>query len=105
MERKKPTSVKEFIDLVDEALFEIDELQASMSYDDEDITDDFSSFVQPLRSSVQNLRQQLASGAHEFTDQDLGFMTVVATVPSHLLPFCDLLSFLNRIHREGLEKT
>ncbi|VFN00548.1 MAG: hypothetical protein BECKG1743D_GA0114223_105074 [Candidatus Kentron sp. G] len=103
MERKKPATVKEFIALVDEALFEIEELRASMAYDDEDVTDDFSSFIQPLESDVRDLRQQLVDGSHEFADHDLAFMEFVATVPFHLLPFRDLLSFLNRIHREGLD--
>nr|VFJ90727.1 MAG: hypothetical protein BECKH772A_GA0070896_1002323 [Candidatus Kentron sp. H]VFJ91801.1 MAG: hypothetical protein BECKH772B_GA0070898_1002123 [Candidatus Kentron sp. H]VFJ98445.1 MAG: hypothetical protein BECKH772C_GA0070978_1002123 [Candidatus Kentron sp. H] len=102
MERKKPTTVEQFIALVDEALFEIEELRASMAYDDEDITDDFSGFIQPLQSGVRDLRQQLANGSHEFVDCDLAFMAVVAAVPHHLLPFGDLLSFLNQVHREGL---
>ncbi|NNJ85125.1 MAG: hypothetical protein HKP13_09360, partial [Gammaproteobacteria bacterium] len=72
------------------------------AYDDEDITDDFTAFIQPLESSVQNLRQQLVDGAHEFVDRDLAFMSIVNIVPLHLLPFKDLLSFLNRVHREGL---
>lgn len=103
MERKKPASVEEFISLVDEALFEIEELHASLSYDDEDITDDFTGFLPPLQSGVRDLRQRLADGTHQFDEHDLPFMSIVATVPLHLLPFRDLLSFLNRVHREGLQ--
>lgn len=102
MERKKPIDVEEFVALVDEALFEIEELRASMAYDDEDMTDDFSAFLRPLESGVRDLRQRLVNGTHEFSDRDLAFMAVVAAVPPHLLPFRDLLSFLNQVHREGL---
>ncbi len=98
----KPKTIAEFMDLVEQARFEIEELRAAIEYDPEDMTEAMG-FVGFLESQVGELAIQLRAGGHEFRDEDLPFMAVVSKQSTHWLPFKSLLELINHIHRTGLD--
>lgn len=98
---RPPQSVAEFLDLVDQAIFEMDELAICAN---EDLDDETADLVQPFRSISGGLRQlheQVGRGNHQFADGgDLPFMPLVRKY-RHVIPIYRLLDLLNQAHRQG----
>lgn len=89
------------MDLVDQAIFEMDELAICA---EEDLDDEMVDLVQPFRSISHRLRQlheQVEQGKHQFADgNDLPFMPLVRTY-RHVIPIYQLFDLLNQAHRRG----
>lgn len=98
---KRASTMDEYLEMVDEALGEIQDLKEAIEFDENEMSE-AAGFVDRLEVAVQRLRKQMADGSYRFGDQDLPFMAVVATESTHFLPFKDLLEAINRTHRQGL---
>ncbi|MCW9025005.1 MAG: general secretion pathway protein GspF [Gammaproteobacteria bacterium] len=100
---KRPATMDVYIDLVNQALVEVEELRFSIEYDEE-FMEDAMGFVGQLESQLKEMEASMKDGSYQFVDEDLPFM---ATVKSHhqvILPFKGLLSQINNTHRQGLEE-
>jgi hypothetical protein len=95
------STMKEYLDLITQALFEIQDLRASVEYDEE-FMGDARVFLDPLEASVRKLHRSVSEGHYKFSDQNLPFMSIVNTTDTTLLPFKPLLIRINEIHRYGL---
>ncbi|VAW77093.1 hypothetical protein MNBD_GAMMA15-1073 [hydrothermal vent metagenome] len=98
----RPKTAEEYVDLVDQALFEIEDLRAAAEYDMESMgaaTD----FLSELERDVRTLRDSMADGSYLFGKEDLRFVNVVARQDERILPFKQLLLKINETHRKGLE--
>lgn len=100
---RPPRSKDEYLDLVDQAIFEIDELL--MCAEDEGDGDlEFTELLpvyEQLADSLRILHADIQSGAHAFASQsDLEFMPLVREWKNRI-PFSDLLEALNTFHRVG----
>lgn len=73
---KRATTMDEYIELVNQALFEVEELRMSVEYDMK-FMEDAIGFIDPL-------------------------ISIVEREPNVILPFKTLLRQINEIHREGL---
>lgn len=98
---KRPASVEQYVDLVDQAIFEIQELRLSAEYDAE-YMGGVMAFVGDLEAGVKAVRQSMRDGGYVFSDQDLPFMELVRHQDERLLPFKQLLRVVNETHRQGL---
>lgn len=98
---QKPRTPEEYVDLVEQALFEIEELRASVEYDLEEMGDAME-FLDVLETGVRQLRQAMADGSYRFADEDLPFMAAVEAASDLVLPFKSLLRLINDTHRSGL---
>ncbi|MBI3560774.1 MAG: general secretion pathway protein GspF [Gammaproteobacteria bacterium] len=99
---KRPKTAEAYIDLLKQAVFEVEELQASFEFDAEGmggVTD----FIDELTRQVKAVYQSMQAGTYEFKDQDLPFMATVRRNDGVFLPFRDLLNLINDTHRNGLE--
>jgi len=98
----RPKTVEEYVDLVDRAIFEIEELRMAAEYDMESMGDAMG-FVNDLERQVRALRLSLSNGTHRFGREDLPFMALVEKQSDHVLPFKYLFQIINETHRDGLD--
>jgi len=99
---KTPATWDEYLDLVHQAVYEIDEMRACI---DEDAGDEdaelYAQFNEPLDIHLRKLFDDMISGRYQFPgDTDLPFMAVVQRFV-RAIPFRLLLETINRTHRTG----
>ena len=99
---KRPTTPEGYVDLVKQAIFEVEELRASYDFDAEGMGN-ITEFVDDLEQQVKAVYQAMEQGTYEFEDKDLPFMDIVRNNEGIFLPFRDLLSMINETHRNGLD--
>lgn len=99
---KRPSTPEGYVDLVKQAMFEVEELRAAIEYDMEGMQDSVS-FIDDLQKSVKKVYDSMVDGSYAFQDKDLPFMEIVRQHGVFSLPFRDLLNLINDTHRKGLE--
>jgi hypothetical protein len=101
----EPRNPEEYIRLVDEAIFEVEEL-LRCAEDEEEGSMEFSRLVPAYRRmlvDLNSLRMEVEAGTHEFgTGSDLPFMETVKSNRA-LVPIAPLLDMLNSFHRSGFQ--
>lgn len=102
MRVRRPKTADDYIDLIKNARFEVDELRASLEYDLEGLGGDALKVAEELDVHISDIYKSMQDGSYEFEDKDLPFMTLVRSVDSYSLPFKDLLNIINETHRKGL---
>ena len=98
---KRPATMEDYIELVESALFDVEELRMSVEFDME-FMESALSFIEPLEKALRDLLDSLKDGSHEFADTDLPFMPIVESKQNVMLPFKPLLRQINETHRKGL---
>ncbi len=98
----RPKTAEEYVDLVDQALFEIEDLRAAAEYDMESMGA-ATEFLEELERDVRALRASMADGTYQFGKEDLRFVNVVSKQDERILPFKRLLLKINETHRKGLD--
>jgi len=98
----RPKTAEAYVDLVEQALFEIEDLRAAAEYD-MDSMGAATEFLEELERDVRALRASMADGSYQFGKEDLPFVRVVAKQDERILPFKSLLLKINETHRKGLE--
>lgn len=101
-----PQSLDEFVDLVDQAIFEIDEVL--LCVDDEGDEDwEFSDLLpvyERLSTELKALHQRVVARSHPFANEtDLSFMPLARQWRDRI-PFMPMLEALNQSHRRGLKR-
>lgn len=98
----RPKTPEQYVDLVDQALFEIEDLRLSAEYD-MDSMGAATEFLDDLERDVRRLRDSMADGSYRFGKEDLPFVRVVAAAEERVLPFKQLLLKINETHINGLD--
>lgn len=98
---KRPRTADAYVDMVNQAIVEVEEMQASLEYDVEEEGQRFT-FLPALHEALQDLKKTMADGSYVFENKDLPFMPLVNRFRTRL-PFAELLATINRTHREGLD--
>ena len=98
---KRPKTPEEYIDLIQQAIFEVEELRAAIEYDMEGMVD-AARFIDELEHHIKSIYKSMEDGTYEFEDKDLPFMGLVREYGLFTLPFKDLLKIINDTHRMGL---
>ena len=98
-----PKTWDEYLDLVHQAVYEIDELRTCIDGDaGEEDTELYAQFIEPLDFHLRKLFDDMTSGRYQFSrDTDLPYMVVVQRF-GRAIPFRQLLETINRTHRKGL---
>jgi len=102
MSMNRPSTQEAYIELVNQAMIDVEELRSSIEYDEEFMGGAID-IAEKLENNLKSLYASLIGGSYQFADQDLDFMEVVDTAPEIWLPFKPLLRLINKTHREGLE--
>jgi len=97
---KRPKTADAYVNLIDQAIDEIEELRFAIEYDAESMGS--LPFLEPLEAMVKDLRQSMVDGEYRFEDEDLPFVNIVDSAPDRQLPFKFLLRMINETHRKGL---
>lgn len=98
----RPKTAEAYVDLVDQALFEIEDLRLAAEYD-MDSMGAATEFLAELEQDVRKLRDSMADGSYHFGKDDLPFVKVVAHQDERVLPFKQLLLKINETHINGLD--
>lgn len=104
MKMNDPKTWDEYLDLVHQAVYEVDELKACTDDDAWDMEDGevYAQFIDPLDAQLRQLFDDMTSGRYEFQhDTDLPFMVLVQRY-GRAIPFRNLLEAINRTHRKGV---
>ncbi len=101
---KKAHTLEELIDLVHEAVYEVDELRACLEHDDDEAAT-YMPYLDSLDTMLRDLHESMATGRYAGVGQgeDLAFMSLFKKHERDI-PFRDLLRVINATHREGFEK-
>ena len=98
----RPKTPEEYVDLVDQAIFEIEDLRLSAEYD-MDSMGAATEFLGDLERDVRRLRESMADGSYQFGKENLPFVRVVENQDERILPFKLLLLKINETHIKGLD--
>lgn len=101
---KRVHNLEELVDLVHEAVYEIDELRACLEHDDDEAST-YMPYLDTLDKMLRDLHELMMSGRYAGAGQgeDLSFMPLFKKHERDI-PFRDLLRIINATHREGFEK-
>lgn len=100
---KRAHNLEELIDLVHEAIYELDELRACLEHDDDEAST-YMPYLDSLDTMLRDLHESMMSGRYSGLGQgeDLAFMLLFRKHERDI-PFRDLLRIINATHREGFE--
>ena len=99
---ERARSAEEYAGLVDQVIFDLQELRASTDYDMEAI-DANPAYLGLLLEELRELRASMADGSYLFGRTDLEFMRIVKQRNERELPFIRLLYQINETHKRGLD--
>jgi hypothetical protein len=99
---ERAKTAQEYVDLVDQVIFDLEELQASTAYDIDDI-EGIPAYLDVLLKEVRELRVSMADGSYLFGREDLPFMRLVRRSNEKALPFIRLFYRINQTHKQGLD--
>ncbi len=99
-----PKNTDEYLDLLDQAIYDAEELLMCAGDEGEAYDYDFSEIVPVIEQLVRELKKlhaEVKAGTHAFAnDTDLAFMPLVRHYGSRI-PFRTLLEALNTAHKAG----
>lgn len=100
---KKAHTLNELIDLVHEAVYEVDELRACLEHDDDEAST-YTPYLDDLDRMLRDLHEAMVSGRYAGVGggEDLAFMPLFKKY-ERAIPFRELLRTINATHREGYE--
>lgn len=102
---RRPANANEYADLIDQAIYEVDELLACAEDEGEGDTEftGMSPVLSQLDAALKALRAEVASGRYApGGGEDLPFAALVASVRGRL-PIVVLLDTINLTHKRGFE--
>lgn len=102
MAMQKPQDYDAFLDLLHQAVYEVDELRACIEDDPEEM-ERYMSFLDPLDIQLRQLFEEARQGQLQGfgLGQDLPYMPLFVRFERDI-PFRELLRTLNAAYREGL---
>ncbi len=100
---KRPKTYDEYVDLVHQAVYEVDEMRAGIEYDPENM-ERWSPLLDHLDGVLRKMYTEMVDDTYDFpTGQDLAYMQAINRWgPS--FPFKQLLVIVNDTHKNGLDR-
>jgi len=100
---KRARDFNQLVDLVHEAVYEVDELRACLEHDDDEAAT-YTPYLDALDGMLRDLHAAMTSGTYPGAGQgdDLPFMPLFKQ-HERSIPFRELLRTINATHREGYE--
>ena len=99
---ERASTAEEYVELVDQVIFDLEELTASTAFDFDE-TDNSPAYLGLLLKEVRELRASMADGSYVFGREDLPFMRLVKRSNEKALPFIRLFYRINQTHKQGLD--
>ena len=95
-------TVDEYIYLIRDAIYEVDEMRASLEFD-EDSMSPYAQFIDDLESSLKHLYQSMLGGTYSWRTGDLPYTNMIRDLDDKVMPIRALLTRINETHKQGLE--
>ena len=99
---ERASTVEEYVELVDQVIFDLEELMASTVYEFDEL-DASPAYLDILLKEVRELRESMADGSYLFGREDLPFMRLVKRSSEKTMPFIQLFYRINQTHKQGLD--
>ncbi len=99
---QRARSVDEYVEMVKQAIFEVEELRLAYEYD-MDSMGGAAPFIDLLDADLKALFDSMKDGSYQFRNEDFPFMKIVEREEDRRLPFKYLLRQINETHRLGLD--
>lgn len=101
--RTRARNEAEFINLIDQAIDEIEDLRAAIEYDEE-FMGEASIVVEPLSNGLTSLLSAVKQGDYQLGESDhLDFLFAMKAVDHRAVPFWPLLKLILETHQLGYQ--
>lgn len=100
---KRPKTTDEYVDLMHQAVYEVDELRSVMDEDSDEFAP-FRPYIDLLDKQLRQMYDDMLTGTYRFDPNgaELPFIEVVRKLGPRL-PFGNLLKVIDETHRLGLD--
>jgi len=102
MSLRRARTPEEYIEWVQQAVFEVGDLHACLEFEMEEEMGKFPAYLEPLEQSIKDLYETMKAGNYHFGREDLPFMNLVHNYGEDI-PFATLLKQINETHRKGMD--
>ena len=99
---RRARTVEEYVALIKDALYELDDMRAAIEYDEEGMGAS-KPFMEDIESSLKNIFAEMESGDYCWNTGDLSYVSTIRDLDESVLPFRQLLIRINETHKQGLE--
>lgn len=99
---RRAKTVEEYVALVKDALYEIEEVRAAIEFD-ADGMGEATQFIDDIEESLKAVYDGMLDGSYCWRTGDLKFMEIIRDLDERVIPFKSLLIRINDTHRNGLE--
>ncbi len=99
---RRARTVEEYVAWLKDALYEIEDMRASIEYDEEGMAAS-KPYIEEIESSLKGVFALMESGEYCWNTGDLGYVSVIRDLDESVLPFRQLLIRINDTHKKGLE--
>ena len=81
-----PKTVEKTIELVEQVVFEVEDLRKALEYDSESMAG-AAVFIDALEKLVRDLYNDMQAGTYRFENRDLPFMKLIDKQDERMMPF------------------
>ncbi|HED32921.1 MAG TPA: general secretion pathway protein GspF [Gammaproteobacteria bacterium] len=99
---RRARTVDEYVEMMKEALYEIEDMRAAIEYDEEGMGASVA-YIDDIEDNLKTLFDQMKSGDYCWNTGDLPFIRVIRDLDDSVIPFRPLLLRINDTHKNGLE--
>ncbi|MHB1566613.1 MAG: hypothetical protein ACYCXG_07855 [Acidiferrobacter sp.] len=96
-----PTNQDEFLDLLDQAIFEVRDMLSAIETEGEEFDlGPYTGVFESFEKILMTLHDDIRSGRHRFGEGDLAYADLLERYRARI-PFADVLETLNSVQRQG----
>lgn len=99
---KRARTVDEYVALIKDAIYEVEDMRAAIEYDEEFMADS-SKIIDELESSLKEVLDAMQNGTYNWRTGDLKYIPIIKDLDERVVPFRALLLRINDTHKHGLE--
>ncbi|MCW9014159.1 MAG: general secretion pathway protein GspF [Gammaproteobacteria bacterium] len=99
---KRARTVDEYVALVKDALYEVEDMRAAIDFDSEGMGE-APKFIDDLEDTLKGIFTSMQEGTYCWRTGDLAYMEFVRNMDESAIPFRTLLVRINDTHKNGLE--
>jgi len=99
---KRARTADEYVALVKDALYEVQDMRAAIEYDEEGMGDG-SKVIAELEEILNDIYKSMQQGDYCWHTGDLKYMDLIRDLDDGVVPFHSLLIRINDTHKNGLE--
>lgn len=99
---KRARTVDEYVRLVKDALYEVEDMKAAIEFDEESMGS-ASRVIDDIHDSLKQMIVDMQEGNYHWRTGDLSFISIIRDMDEQVIPFRSLLIRINDTHKNGLE--